>query len=134
MFGGADNDLLAGGAGNDTLAGGAGNDRLFGGAGDDRLFGGAGNDTLAGGAGVDVLTGGAGADTFVIGKAPGRDIIRDFVHGTDHIAFHATGAHNFHDLHLTQSGTSVVVSWGKDQIVLAHETASGITASDFLFS
>lgn len=134
LFGGADNDLLAGGTGNDTLVGGAGNDRLLGAAGDDRLFGGADNDTLAGGSGLDILTGGAGADTFMIGKAPGRDIIRDFVHGTDHLAFHATGAHSFQELHLTQSGTSVLVSWGKDQIVLAHESVSGITQSDFVFS
>ena len=134
LLGGEGNDLLVGGAGNDTAWGGNGNDRLSGSSGDDRLIGGAGNDTLAGGTGLDILTGGAGADTFVIGKAPGRDIIRDFVHGADHLSFHASGAHSFQDLQLTQSGTSVLVTWGKDQIVLAHESLSTLTASDFVFS
>jgi Ca2+-binding RTX toxin-like protein len=58
------------------------------------IWGTAFNDTLNGGAGADMLTGGLGADTFVftsIGDsgvgAGNRDIIADFVSGTDKIDF-----------------------------------------------
>ena len=79
---------------NDHLGGTFGNDNLVGTAGNDTLSGGLGNDTLRGGAGVDILIGGAGADTFVFaalgdsGVGAGfRDIIADFLSGTDHIDF-----------------------------------------------
>ena len=57
------------------------------------IKGGAGNDTLTGGGGQDTLTGGLGADTFVLteladsGVGAARDIITDFLSGTDHIQF-----------------------------------------------
>ncbi|EWY35777.1 hypothetical protein N825_34340, partial [Skermanella stibiiresistens SB22] len=59
--------------------------------GNDSLSGGAGNDTLIGGAGTDRLDGGSGADAFdfnatsesVVGSA--RDVITDFLRGTDRI-------------------------------------------------
>jgi Ca2+-binding RTX toxin-like protein len=75
--------------GNDTLTGGDGGDTLSGGDGNDTLSGGAGNDVLTGGFGTDTLAGGLGVDTFdfddiadsVTGS--GRDVVTDFLHGTD---------------------------------------------------
>ena len=86
LFGGEGIDQLDGGEGNDGLKGDGGNDALSAGAGNDALDGGAGDDTLSGGAGVDQLTGGLGADVFVMVLDTGRDTIKDFVSGTDHIA------------------------------------------------
>ena len=82
-------DTLNGDAGRDTLSGGAGNDLLFGGADNDKLNGGTGNDRLTGGAGLDDLAGGAGADFFILDRPSGTsaDQIRDFVSGTDVLAF-----------------------------------------------
>jgi Ca2+-binding RTX toxin-like protein len=82
-----------GGGGNDTISGGGGNDRISGRGGDDRIFGGGGKDTIGGGGGHDRLTGGAGADTFVFrsSAADNSDIVTDFKHGFDKLAFdHAT--------------------------------------------
>ena len=62
------------------------------------LYGGGGNDRLVGDAGRDFLSGGAGADTFAFSAAAhtpvgaGRDIIRDFVSGVDHIDLSAMDA------------------------------------------
>ena len=72
-----------------TLTGNSGNNILSGLEGKDIISGGGGNDTLIGGLGGDTLTGGAGADTFVfdvLETAVNKDLIKDFTHGTDHIA------------------------------------------------
>jgi Ca2+-binding RTX toxin-like protein len=112
LYGGDGNDVISGaeetgfdddipaGTG-DSLYGGNGNDRLAGVDGDDRLFGDAGGDRLSGGRGRDVLTGGGGADRFAYNNVDtgdygttddfGRDLITDFVRGTDEIAFSAGG-------------------------------------------
>lgn len=88
----------AGNALNNILTGNAANNILSGGLGSDVLSGGAGNDILAGGAGRDVLTGGAGADRFnfslISDSAVGinRDVIADFVRGTDKINLSAIDA------------------------------------------
>ena len=81
-------------AGNDAMTGTAMNDILAGLGGNDSLSGLAGNDTLFGGLGADTLTGGLAADIFVLGSlaesgvGPGsRDIITDFLSGTDKISF-----------------------------------------------
>lgn len=73
----------------DYLDGGAGNDTLSGNDGRDVLVGGLGADVLNGGAGRDTLTGGDGVDRFVFDSAlaSSRDVITDFVHGTDKLAF-----------------------------------------------
>ncbi|MDF8334818.1 calcium-binding protein [Novosphingobium cyanobacteriorum] len=73
----------------DYLDGGAGNDALSGNDGKDVLLGGLGADVLNGGAGRDTLTGGDGADRLVFDSAlaSSRDVITDFVHGTDKLAF-----------------------------------------------
>jgi Ca2+-binding RTX toxin-like protein len=55
------------------------------------ISGGDGNDAISGGGGTDSLTGGNGADQFSFGAltdspvGAGRDIITDFVSGTDRI-------------------------------------------------
>lgn len=85
------NDTLAGSAANNMLNGGGGNDRLYGVAGNDTLYGGAGNDTLIGGVGKDCLVGGAGNDIFYFSATAesscgiNRDVITDFVRGTDRV-------------------------------------------------
>ena len=97
--GGAANDAINGNVSTNVLFGGDGNDVLNGLGGADTLNGGAGNDTLNGGVGADILTGGAGADTFnytnitetVVGAA-NRDVITDFLSGTDKLDFLAIDA------------------------------------------
>jgi Ca2+-binding RTX toxin-like protein len=94
-------NVITGNSGNNTLSGGARNDTINGGSGNDVLNGDANNDTLNGGSGVDVLTGGTGRDIMTGGTsgddfdfnavneggktAATRDIITDFVHGSDDI-------------------------------------------------
>ncbi|PXW85450.1 Ca2+-binding RTX toxin-like protein [Nitrosomonas sp. Nm84] len=65
--------------------------------GNDTLNGGSGNDTLIGGVGADVLTGGADADSFAYtavthSTSASRDIISDFLSGTDKIDLSAIDA------------------------------------------
>ncbi|MDD5214961.1 MAG: FG-GAP-like repeat-containing protein [Methylococcales bacterium] len=84
-----DNSITGNDASN-TLSGLDGADMLDGGNGRDTLDGGSGADTIIGGIGVDSLTGGEGADTFQFslgdtGKGILRDVITDFVSGTDKI-------------------------------------------------
>jgi Ca2+-binding RTX toxin-like protein len=73
------------------LIGNARDNTITGGEGDDRLVGNNGNDTLTGGAGRDVMIGGAQADQFVFQALSdsvvggGRDLIKDFIAGTDKI-------------------------------------------------
>ena len=77
-----------------NFTGGSGNDTITGDNAANQLNGGAGNDTLIGGTGADRLVGGLGADTFVyaainqsgVGAAT-RDVITDFVSGTDKLDF-----------------------------------------------
>jgi Ca2+-binding RTX toxin-like protein len=72
-----------------TLVGNSAANLLEGGAGRDTLIGGKGDDILSGNAGGDVLTGGAGNDAFrfagAYAAAGEMDVVRDFVHGADHI-------------------------------------------------
>jgi serralysin len=81
-----------------TLDGGMGDDVLWGAQGTDSLYGGEGHDFLFGQEGADILTGGPGADDFVVYYQPqlgyhsgvgdgNRDLITDFQHGVDHLAF-----------------------------------------------
>lgn len=74
----------------DVMRGYAGNDRLFGYSGADILYGDTGDDVLTGGLGSDRLFGGAGADVFDLNRvqesgltASSRDVIGDFVRGSD---------------------------------------------------
>ena len=97
--GGSGNDTVTGGTAANVLNGGAGNDTLSGMAGTDTLDGGTGIDRLTGGAGVDTLTGGGDADVFAYGAisesgvgAALRDMITDFVTGSDKLDFSAIDA------------------------------------------
>jgi Ca2+-binding RTX toxin-like protein len=99
LNGNGGNDTLNGGDGIDTMSGGAGNDVLNGGNGNDIMNGNGGVDQLTGGAGVDTMTGAGGADTFFFlatsdsGVGVGaRDIITDFVSGSDRIDLSAIDA------------------------------------------
>jgi Ca2+-binding RTX toxin-like protein len=89
--GNGDYNSLTGNGGANLLSGLGGNDRLYGGDGNDRLEGGTGNDLLQGDAGTDTHLGGAGADIFDwndaahAGKGAARDVVLDFVQGSDKI-------------------------------------------------
>ena len=83
----------------ENVIGGSGNDTITGDNQANQLNGGAGNDTITGGTGADVLTGGLGADAFVYGNtnqsgigAAARDLITDFLSGTDRLNFAAIDA------------------------------------------
>ena len=74
---------------------------LIGNSGANALSGAGGNDQLRGGLGVDILTGGANSDTFVFvtvaetGTTAGtRDVIADFVQGTDRISVYSIDANS----------------------------------------
>ena len=119
LFGGAHDDTIAGGDGldtlhgddgEDTIYGGDGNDFLYGGDDADDLHGGDGADTIAGGSGadkihgdrgLDTLTGNGGADDFVFDDgdsgvgAGDRDVITDFVTGTDDLDLSSFGNLDF---------------------------------------
>lgn len=90
------NEIIGNGVAN-VLEGLAGNDRILGGNGNDILRGGLGNDNLQGDRGKDVMTGGEGADGFFFDlnspynqAAMGKDVIKDFVAGTDRIVLDQT--------------------------------------------
>ncbi len=128
------NDMLNGGLGNDKLYGGNHNDRLFGSVGFDRLFGGNGRDLLVGGKGNDFLTGGRHMDTFLFKatELSGKDTIRDFQDGLDHIKF--TGGMSFADLTITDTGTQTIVSWATGEVALDGIAAVNVTIDDFIFA
>lgn len=91
---GSGNDDLGGNSSANRLQSGAGDDILRGGAGNDLLYGGTGADRLIGGIGRDVMFGGGNdgaTDVFVFSsvtdsaKGATRDVISDFVAGSDDI-------------------------------------------------
>jgi serralysin len=92
---------------------GEGADTLYGLGGDDLLSAGAGDDALIGGTGNDTLTGGSGKDVFVIDSYGfDRDVITDFVIGTDRLDLSALGIADIASLkpYLAQIGNDVVFS------------------------
>ncbi|MEQ1804305.1 MAG: peroxidase family protein [Burkholderiaceae bacterium] len=160
-FSGTGNSLgnvMNGGGGNDTLSGLGGVDTLNGNGGNDTLLGGNGADILRGGTGVDTMTGGTGADTFDFNGvtetgigAGARDIIMDFVSGTDKIdlrdfapgtfGFLGTGAFTNAAggqvrYQLVGTDTLVQIDNDNDAVVEAEILLQGFTgtllASDFL--
>lgn len=134
LLGNSGDDRLDGGAGHDTLKGHSGNDLLMGGAGEDTLFGGSGNDKLRGGAGDDILFGQSGADLFVLARGEGRDIIKDFKDGVDHIDLSAlTGARSMDQIKISDAAGGAIVSAGGSQLVVEGTKAADLTASDFIF-
>lgn len=89
---------LIGSAFADRLNGSGWANRLSGGAGNDTLAASSGTDVLIGGTGRDVLRGGTQADVFVFNavtetaKTAQRDVIWDFLSGTDDIQLSAIDA------------------------------------------
>lgn len=101
-----------GDAGANTLTG-EGADVLYGLGGDDNITAGAGDDALVGGAGNDTLTGGTGKDIFVFDSYRfDRDVITDFVIGTDRLDLSALGIADIDTLrpYIGQIGNDVVLS------------------------
>ena len=86
-------DLIHGGSGGAKIQARGANAQIWGEEGHLWVTGGT-NDTITGGNGADVLTGGLGADTFVYGATNQsgigiavRDVITDFLSGTDRLNF-----------------------------------------------
>jgi len=131
------NNELVGGGHNDAIKAGAGNDIVSGMDGNDRLFGEDGRDHLIGGLGSDRLYGGTGADVFEFSAGDGADVILDFQasgKGRDHIDLsNHSAVSSFADLEITRVGSSVLVEFGDDSVLLKHTTISQIDASDFFF-
>ncbi|MEA5620938.1 5'/3'-nucleotidase SurE [Cronbergia sp. UHCC 0137] len=136
--------MLFGGSGNDILTSGGSNNRLFGGSGDDILYsnmndwlyGGNGDDKLfAGEKGGNRLTGGSGADQFWITQASlptSKNIVMDFVPGTDVIGIGGIGVTQFNDLTLMQDGNNTLVKFNNTELAsLMGITSSSLTASNF---
>ena len=115
----------------------------IGGAGADTLAGGAAGETLAGGAGEDLISGGLGADVFVFAtgssSAIARDIISDFVAGTDRISFglgaanSGTGPAGFSaaadaaSFTAAQAAAAALISAGTDDVVAVRDTGASLT-------
>ena len=118
LTGGTSFCRLVGEIGSDTLHAGTGGALMFGDAGKDTIVGSAVSDGIFGGAGKDILTGGGDEDQFhfsIIADSKvgaNRDVITDFVHGSDDIdvsaidsrsgiagnqKFHWIGSGHFHD-------------------------------------
>jgi len=133
LIGGAGNDTLDGGDGDDVLLGYSDNDLIIGGAGADDLRGGTGDDTLDGGAGDDVMRGEAGTDTFIFSTGSGNDTIADFEAGVDFIDLTGLGftsTTQFEDA-ITQSGSSVVIDFGTDELVIYNATEADVEDQAF---
>jgi VCBS repeat-containing protein len=130
---------------NDTLNGSSLADILMGGGGNDAINGNAGDDTLIGGLGKDALTGGLGADSFVFiaaGNSPagaGRDVIVDFLSGSDDIDLTAMDANSsasfdqaFQWGGMSSSTVANSITWsqsGSDTIIRGD--LNGDTTADF---
>lgn len=148
--GNAGHNHIIGNGGANVLRGEAGNDVLEGRAGNDVLMGGSGRDVMIGGAGRDVMHGGRDmdCDTFVFNQtsesAPGaqRDVIHDFVSGTDRIDLrgidaniHAGGNQGFGYSGGVAAAYSVwTVKSGSDILVRADVTGDKVVDFEVLVS
>lgn len=116
-----------------TVALGEGNDRLaITGAGADTVDGGAGDDRIDAGGGNDRVTGGAGRDVFVFRTGAGRDVVTDFLTGTDALELSgvAPAAVRF-----GASTAGLVVSWGgTDTVTLAGLTLPQASLVELIFA
>lgn len=100
------------------------------------VYGSAGADTLRGGAGQDLMTGGAGADLFAPG-AGGRDIINDFLPGTDKLDLSNRGFTSFADVmaHAVQKGSDLVIPVSDgNSVTLRNLTKASVTEADFIYA
>ena len=135
LLGGKGNDSLHGGAGDDKLLGGKGHDTLLGGDGNDILSGNRGDDLLEGGEGTDTLSGGHGHDIFVLEADGYRDIISDFVDGSDRLQL--SGHLTFDNLIITNNSNNtgvLILDGANDDSIVAfinNVHAADITSHDF---
>ena len=108
---------------------------LFGSSGNDTLRGGFGNDTLYGGPGNDTLFGGTGNDTFDFDVNFGQDVVNDFSANDDRIVFDFKTFTNFADMqnNASQSGTSVIIQDGFNNVTLIGTNLDDLATGDFLF-
>lgn len=132
--GGAGNDKLAGEGGNDIVRGGQGADQIDGGAGNDELLGGFDNDRMQGREGDDIVNGGSGADDITLGGGAdvvffdsydARDLVRDFLAGTDRVGIsrQAFGGGDL-DILFEEAAT------GPDAVFL-YDASTGLLSFDF---
>ncbi|KZL19834.1 Serralysin C precursor [Pseudovibrio axinellae] len=112
---------------------GSGDDQLIGNSADNALYANAGDDVLEGGQGDDTLSGGTGSDTFVFNINCDADTIIDFSDGLDFMMFES-GASNFADLTVQDTGADTVVSYDGGSITLTGIESSLISADDFMFA
>jgi Ca2+-binding RTX toxin-like protein len=134
ISGGAGDDVIWGDNDGDTLSGQDGSDRLYGGEGVDIIDGGAGIDRIFGGTEGDTLTGGSETDFFFFEANAGADTITDWTNGEDRIVFLASsGATEFSDLAIAQSGDDVTVTYGTNVLTLSDTMLADVDAGDFGF-
>ncbi len=116
---------------NNRLYGNEDKNHLFGLDGNDRIFGGGGEDAIVGGKGNDYLDGQADADKFLFEVGDGNDVIANYEHGLDLMAFVGL---TFSDLSFSAHGTGVMVDYGaSDTIYLEGVGGITLTAADFVF-
>ncbi|MEA5616939.1 choice-of-anchor I family protein [Cronbergia sp. UHCC 0137] len=139
-------EMLFGGSGDDTLMSGGSNNRLYGGSGNDELtanindflYGGDGDDQLFAVGGGNRLTGGNGADQFWIANASlpsSKNIVTDFVLGTDVIGIGGIGVTQLSQLTLMQDGNDTLVKLGNTELAsLMGIQASTLMANNFAFA
>jgi Ca2+-binding RTX toxin-like protein len=125
------------GKGNIDGTGTGGNNELYGNAGKNHLIAADGFDMLNGGKGNDILEGGVGSDEFYFQKGTGKDVIADYEAGFDDLHFYyLDGATNFADMiedHAVQKNGDVVITFGKDSIVLKDHAIADLQEADFHF-
>jgi hypothetical protein len=132
----------------ESIIGSQRDDRFAGSAAADVIYGAGGNDFIAGGLGADSLTGASGVDTFVYFDVkdsgitrPTRDLIFDFVSGTDKIDVSAIDTNaklandqafswlGVNEAYSGQGGEIRAVTIGSDTIIEAD--VNGDSKTDF---
>jgi Ca2+-binding RTX toxin-like protein len=118
--------------------GNGGNNELYGNAGRNHLSAGFGFDILDGGTGNDVLEGGVGADQFQFLRGTGKDVVVDYEATFDDFYFvELKGASDFADMiedHAEEKKGDVVITFGKDVIVIENHAIADLQESDFHFT
>lgn len=109
---------------------------LYGNSANNIMGGGGGKDVIRGHGGNDEVTGGLGADTFIFSNGDGRDVITDFIHGTDTLDLRGwSGITSFADLknnHSSFAGGSMIITVGSDRITLEDMAPNELKAGDVL--
>jgi serralysin len=127
---------ITGNARNNSISGTSSGDLIMGLAGNDTIHGNGGNDTINGGTGNDTLYGDAGNDTFLFTDLHiGKDIIKDFVQGSDMIQFSPSVALALSDFTISGQGShDVVLTHGTDQLIVHSVNNLTLSINDFVFA